>query len=160
MVRVSSPAKLRPWSELTAKMVMGGGSWVGEEWLRARLRPPWSLRFCDAILVPPKLLIMQAPKHAQTSAGIASHEPCDSGELSRMRVSSRKTSQDYLVSLFLVFCSTKQYPPKNQAFFATCRTLSNLEKTREKKIKQGKSLLKINQRSLKTKERKDRVRVP
>ena len=23
MVRVSSPAKLRPWSELTAKMVMG-----------------------------------------------------------------------------------------------------------------------------------------
>ena len=28
MVRVSSPAKLRPWSELTAKMVMGG-SWVG-----------------------------------------------------------------------------------------------------------------------------------
>ena len=30
MVRVSSPAKLRPWSELTAKMVMGGGSWVGQ----------------------------------------------------------------------------------------------------------------------------------
>ena len=29
MVRVSSPAKLRPWSELTAKMVMGVGSWVG-----------------------------------------------------------------------------------------------------------------------------------
>ena len=22
------------------------------EWLRARLRPPWSLRFCDAIFVP------------------------------------------------------------------------------------------------------------
>ena len=22
------------------------------EWLRAHLRPPWSLRFCDAILVP------------------------------------------------------------------------------------------------------------
>ena len=30
MVRVSSPAKLRPWSELTAEMVMGVGSWVGE----------------------------------------------------------------------------------------------------------------------------------
>ena len=33
MVRVSSLANLRPWSELTAKMVMGpdgGGSWVGE----------------------------------------------------------------------------------------------------------------------------------
>ena len=30
MVRVSSPAKLRPWSELTAKNGDGGGSWVGE----------------------------------------------------------------------------------------------------------------------------------
>ena len=30
MVRVSSPAKLRPWSELTAQNGDGGGSWVGE----------------------------------------------------------------------------------------------------------------------------------
>ena len=28
MVRVSSLAKLRPWSELTAKVGDGGGSWV------------------------------------------------------------------------------------------------------------------------------------
>ena len=31
MVRVSSPAKLRPWSELTAQNGDGGGSWVGDE---------------------------------------------------------------------------------------------------------------------------------
>ena len=31
MVRVSSPAKLRPWSELTAQNGDGGGSCVGEE---------------------------------------------------------------------------------------------------------------------------------
>ena len=30
MVRVSSLAKLRPWSELTAQNGDGGGSWVGE----------------------------------------------------------------------------------------------------------------------------------
>ena len=30
MVRVSSLAKLRPWSELTAKIGVGGGSWVGD----------------------------------------------------------------------------------------------------------------------------------
>ena len=30
MVRVSSPAKLRPWSELTAQNGDGGGSCVGE----------------------------------------------------------------------------------------------------------------------------------
>ena len=30
MVRVSSPAKLRPWSELTAQNGDGGGSCVGD----------------------------------------------------------------------------------------------------------------------------------
>ena len=30
MVRVSSPAKLRPWSELTAQNGDGGGSYVGD----------------------------------------------------------------------------------------------------------------------------------
>ena len=31
MVRVSSPAKLRPWSELTAQNGDGGGSCVGDK---------------------------------------------------------------------------------------------------------------------------------
>ena len=31
MVRVSSPAKLRPWSELIAQNGDGGGSWVGDK---------------------------------------------------------------------------------------------------------------------------------
>ena len=35
MVRVSSPAKLRPWSELTVKNGDGGGSWVGDDWTRS-----------------------------------------------------------------------------------------------------------------------------
>ena len=33
MVRVSSPAKLRPWSELTAKMVMGVVPALVRQWL-------------------------------------------------------------------------------------------------------------------------------
>ena len=36
MVRVSSLAKLRPWSEFTAKNGDGGGSWVGESKLRKK----------------------------------------------------------------------------------------------------------------------------
>ena len=32
MVRVSSPAKLRPWSELTAQNGDGGGSCVGDQY--------------------------------------------------------------------------------------------------------------------------------
>ena len=53
MVRVSSPAKLRPWSELTAKMVMGvvPGLAIGplQFWYRnqddveGELLPPFSL---------------------------------------------------------------------------------------------------------------------
>ena len=37
MVRVSSPAKLRPWSELTAKMVMGvvPGIWLCKNWRKS-----------------------------------------------------------------------------------------------------------------------------
>ena len=37
MVRVSSPAKLRPWSELIAQNGDGGGSYVGEIVLVKRL---------------------------------------------------------------------------------------------------------------------------
>ena len=51
MVRVSSPAKLRPWSELTAKNGDGGGSCVGE------VRESWNdsqesgkfARLCESI---------------------------------------------------------------------------------------------------------------
>ena len=32
------------------------------EWLRARLRPPWSLRFCDAMFVPLRLAMECLPR--------------------------------------------------------------------------------------------------
>ena len=38
MVRVSSPAKLRPWSELTAQNGDGGGSCVGDKGNRGPVR--------------------------------------------------------------------------------------------------------------------------